>query len=217
MTVVSPCIHPRCNNGNGDPRLTTTTICNSCRGFYRRTLDWLIHDYVIIKSTLSAPSTGGDGTKITTGPKVYGHPAEWASDQARTIARVLNRVHSDLADDDSIPNIATAPEADLVRLAHHYLTNRFDQLCTFNDAEGAVIDLHELHVENYRMLGQTRFIQRLPTPCPWCDVVSLARTVGQIDCLSCGKVITEAMYEWFGRRILDDLIDAYDAQESNAI
>ena len=54
---VSPCVHPRCSNADGDPRLTTTGMCEPCRRRYRRELDWLSADYWQIAATMPTPAT----------------------------------------------------------------------------------------------------------------------------------------------------------------
>ena len=55
-TAVHPCAHPRCDDGYGNRRLTTQTMCDPCRNHYRKQLDWLVLDYVTIKATLPAPT-----------------------------------------------------------------------------------------------------------------------------------------------------------------
>lgn len=218
MTAVAPCIHPRCRDQDGNPRLTTQTMCDPCRNHYRRQLDWLRDDYLFIKAFMPKPSHGEQSRRVE--QLSYGHPSEWATDTARTIAKVLNRIEDDLREhlgDEPGANIYTAPELHVTRTAHAYLTARFDSLCTFPEADGAVTDIHELHRTIRSTLGYNPQRQHLTgVRCPTCDVAALVRSVGQIDCEQCGRIITESLYPLLTRIVaeesLDAIIDAYDSR-----
>lgn len=216
--AVRPCIHPRCRDSEGNPRLTTQTMCDPCRNHYRRQLGWLRDDYLFVKAFMPRPiasDTGRGGRKVT-----YGHPNEWATDTARTIAKVLNKYEDDLREELGDPppaNIHTAPEAHIVAEAHRYLAARFPQLCTFTAAEGAAEDIHSLHGTIRAALGYNKQVQHLTgVRCPTCDYAALVRSVGQIDCENCGRIITETLYPLLTRIVLeeslDTLIEAYDSK-----
>ena len=89
-----------------------------------------------------------------------------------------------------------ARENIVVAHGYRYLTAQFDGLCVYPAAGDTATELADLHGKIRRHLGLTRWVQRLPTPCPWCDTAALVRTVGQIDCEMCGKTIDEKHYEW---------------------
>lgn len=215
-TRIRPCIHPRCDDGTGNPSLTTLTMCDPCRHRVTRTINWLIEDYTLLKTTLPTPVRASDTTPGTPTFGPTGHPSEWASDTARLIAVTLNETENALRDhlghDPAVhPHV---PEPVMLRHAHRYLTAHLDDLCTFPGARAAATEFGDLHHEVRRGTGQTRFQQRLPTPCPTCDVAALIRYTGHIICESCGRIIREEDYGLFARiaadAALDDLIDQYD-------
>lgn len=212
---VSPCIHPSCDDGNGDKALTTQTMCDRCRRHYRREIDWLVIDYVTIKTALPRPvsrNSGSAGGKTTT--RTFGHPAEWASDRCSEIAGMLNDAEHHLRSEmNSSPALYICPENVKVASAHRYLTDRWDEFCTFEAADEFADAIHETHKALRSALGLTRFAQRLPLPCPSCDLATLVRYVGKIECTSCPRVIREEDYPMLTRIAVDALIDAYDAMQ----
>lgn len=210
--TISPCIHPWCARNDRDPELTRDTMCPACRRHYRRELDWLVVDYVIIKSTLPRPASRG--ARLRTARAVsFGHPAEWASDRVELIAAALNR-----AEDGLREHLGHAPalgekvgEVRRVNAAYLYLTNQFDDLVSYPDARDTVVHFHDLHDQNRQALGLTRLYERLPFPCPKCRTAALWQGVGLIKCGNCQEETREENYGLLGLRVLDDLIDAYDA------
>lgn len=216
--VQAPCVYPGCDDGTeGDertPRLTRNVICNSCRRRYGKVLGWLVMDYVVIKSAMPSPTKRpGDGSKYSS-PKAksFGHPAEWPSDRAAMIADHLNELEHDLREHlaDGAAVHPRVLEAARVRLAYEYLTRHFDALCIHPAAGDYAENLADLHGKNRTLLGQTRMVEKLPTPCPTCGVAALVRSIGQIDCGGCHRVIEESQYPFLVRMVLNDLITAYD-------
>lgn len=211
--LVAPCVYPRCDDGHGDPELTGDGICDSCRRRYRRLLGWLAEDYVAVKTMMPAPvRPAAGGRYVAASRRSYGHPAEWASDTAALIAYVLGWVEDGLRDtlgDEPPPHPRTV-EAHRVEHALAYLTARFDALCVYPAALDTAVELVDLHALVRRSLGLTRFVQRLPTPCPDCGTAALLRSVGQIECGQCATVIREEHYPFLTRVVIDDLIRNYD-------
>lgn len=218
--MISPCVHPRCDDGNGNPRLTNQTMCDPCRQRVQQLLEWIVNDYARLKATMPKPI--GTGTKLTGKPMhgPSGHPAEWASDMCSQIALVLNEAEDALRDmlGDEPAAHPHSPEPSMVRNAFRYLTDRIDSVCTFDGARSTVQELGDLHHEVRSRTGLTRFQQRLPVPCPTCDVCSLIRFTGHIVCESCGRIIREEDYGMLSRiaadAALDDLIRDYDTRKS---
>lgn len=64
--------------------------------------------------------------------------------------------------------------------------------------EGALV-LLDLHRRAYAALGRTELVHRLPTPCPWCDMMALVRHNGcsEVTCENCRRHIEERHYSWF--------------------
>ncbi len=210
--AVSPCGYPTCQDSDGNPRLTRDGICDPCRHRYRHVLYWLTLDYVNLKSSLPTPDVTRGGVYEPPKRKLFGHPAEWASMTCAEIASAFNWTEDGLRDHlHHSPGIRpNARETILVSHGYRYLTAQFDALCSYPAAADTAMELSELHQKVRSHLGLTRWVQRLPTPCPWCDTAALVRSVGQIDCEACGKTITEVHYEWLAGHILDSVIDAYD-------
>ena len=211
--TVRPCIHPWCTRNGHDPELTRGTMCPPCRRHYRREIDWLVIDYVTIKHNLPQPITNTENTRRTSS-RTYGHPAEWASDQAELIAAALNQTEDALREHlghtPALPEKAS--ETRRVNAAYRYLTDQFDALTTYPDARDTAVYLHDLHANNRRALGLTRLYQRLSVPCPDCDTASLVRSVGLITCGDCGREIREEHFGLFARLALDSLIAEYDTR-----
>lgn len=221
--MIRPCVHPRCDDGNGNARLTTQTMCDPCRNRVRTGIDWLAQDFVTLRTTLPRPANIGaqQGGKPTF--TAAGHPAQWASDTCRLIAVTLNEtedaLRDHLGDDPAIHPHNN--EARMIRHATLYLTARIDAVCTFPGARSFADEIGELHHQIRRALGLTRYVQRLPLPCPTCDVVALVRHTAQIECESCGRIIREEDYGLLGRiaadAALDDLIAQYDATHTDEL
>lgn len=223
-----PCIYPRCDDGTpcepGEPPtpvLTQHRVCGACRKRFAKLLGWIVMDYVTIRGSLGAPrgrkyarSDGGQ-SQSSLKAQTFGHPAEADSDWAAMIADQLNELEHDLREQwhDGAAVHPRHSEADRVRLAYAYLTRRFDDLVLHErfgiDYAPMLIDLHG---KTRSRLGQTRFGQRLPTPCPSCGVASLVRAVGEITCANerCGRVIAEKQYPFLARMVLDQVIVDYD-------
>ena len=70
---------------------------------------------------------------------------------------------------------------------------------TVRDGVAGAMDLIELHRLAYVTLGRSKLVHRLPTPCPWCDMLTLVRENGASDvhCENCRKVVEEKHYSWF--------------------
>lgn len=217
--TISPCQFPGCTDNEGNPRLTDRTFCEQSERRYRRLLDWIVLDWVLLRTDLPTPVAlpNNDGSDHQSPKsKIFGHPAEWASVTASEIASSLNWAEDALRDDagHEPPPHPGVWEQGRVGHAWRYLTTpaQFDRLCTFDAAVDTAVELNDLHRKIRRMLGQTRIVQRLPTPCPWCDTAALVRDVGSIECRDCGKLIDEMHYDWLAGWIIDRLIEDYDTR-----
>lgn len=216
MGNIRPCVYPGCRDIEGNPRLTQNTICDPSRRHYRRLLDWIALDYITIRQTMPQPITTGTNVRASN-RREYGHPAEWASDALRRIADLLNDTEDDLRDyrhDDPAPHPGHS-EPRRVAHAHHYLTNRMDDLCEYPGAEDKCVELYDIHGKMRAALGQTRPRWHLPTPCPQCELATLSRTIDlagtdAITCENCGTVIPESHYEFYARIVLDEILDVAD-------
>jgi ribosomal protein S27E len=204
-----PCVYPGCRDSDGNAHTTRDVICDRSRYHYRRLLDWIGWDYVTIRATMPKPVSRGARTR-SSGSKVYGHPAEWASDTLAEIANLLNgwedTLREALGHDPAVhPGHV---EHRRVALGLNYLTNWFDQLCTFEGAADAAAEFEQLHHGIRRALGHTGRSEFVKLPCPQCEMLSLFRTISagrdEIDCRSCGAVVTKAQYGLYTRILVDE-------------
>ena len=215
MSVVGPCIFPGCDDGHGNPTLTRHTMCGACRSRYRRTLDWLALDYTTIRVSMARPVSRN--RMLVAVSRTYGHPAEWASDTARSLAEFFFWWEDDLRGHLGDPP-PTRPypgmfEPRLVAHSHRYLANHFEQLVGYDPDRAArdiCAEIVDWHSRMRSMLGHTRYVEKLPGACPWCDVHALTRSTGVVTCGDCGKTVDEVHYAWLVRYTLDQAIDEYD-------
>lgn len=209
---ISPCAYPGCRDENGDPRLTQDTFCEPCQRRYRRLLDWLREDFAKLAVLMPNPiitDVGGRRAKTSS----FGHPAAWASDAKAQIAAVLNATESALREHLGHGDAPPEDTGEMVRVRHAwlYLTDRFDDLCSFPAAEDVAIELRDMHRTVYVGLGETRMAERLPVRCPQCDTLRMVRTVGQVYCQQCGLAFPEAQYERLALIVASEVRNERDA------
>lgn len=214
---IGPCAYPGCRDLDGNPRLTRQTICDPSRRHYAAVLDRLALHYVLIRRDLPAPAPTPGERVMRVVAKVYGHPAEWASDTCRAIADQLAEAHADLADHlghDGPPWQGHA-EPRRVAISHHYLSAWFDRLCTKPGAPDTAEALYDLDRDIRRGLGKTDPRRFLPVPCPRpdCGLLGLVRTLDgatgedRVDCHACGEHIPADRYAWWTRQLLHEITD----------
>lgn len=210
---MGPCQYPNCKDKDGSPHLTQETFCDACQRRYRKLIDWLVLDWVLLRTDLPKPVVIGDATSATPSKsKTFGHPAEWASVTSAEIADALNWAEDALREyqGHEPPPHPGVRESGRVAHAYRYLTDQFTAACDFDAAVDTAVDFYDLHRKVRRALGYTRIVQWLPTPCPWCDTAALVRDIGRVECRECGKVVDEKHYGWFAGWIVDQLIEDYD-------
>lgn len=222
---IGPCQYPRCNDGHGEPVLTTYGMCEDCQDRYARLLGWLRDDYVHLVTEFPKPASNGTPAGQAPAKLGYGHPAEWASNEAQELAALLTEVHNNLDETlgRALPLHRTTGEALRVAEAIRVLSLNIPALCNMPGAGDVADELNAAHGHIRRSLGQARLIHRLPTPCAKCGYRSLIRSPGQdsIECQNCGKRYTADDYarllryevgaglqDVAGQR--DDAIAAYD-------
>lgn len=206
-----PCVYPGCRDEDGNPRMTRDVICDRSRYHYRRLLDWIGWDYVTLRATMPQPVRRGPRTRSSTS-KVYGHPAEWASDTLAEIAGLLNGWEDTLREALGHEPAVHPGHAEhrRVALGLDYLTAWFDQLCTFDGAADAAVEFEAIHHSIQRGLGHTGRSEFVRLPCPHCGMLSLFRTIAagrdEIDCRNCGAVVTNAEYGLYTRILVDEAL-----------
>lgn len=221
MTPARPCVRPGCDTDDGQPIITTQVMCDRCRNRFARELRWLVEDYTIVKTTMVRPVRPGDQTTASHSKRVesFGHPAEWASDTCRDIAGILDHIARQYATHigGTLPTAGSGDvETAVVARAHKYLTNRFHDICSWPDVGPHAGAIRETHQTIRATLGHSRYVKRLPTPCPRCGLLSLGQETGVIWCLDepCGYVVPEQQYGWIGRLALDAALDQWEAQNT---
>lgn len=221
---ISPCVYPGCDDGSGNPTLTTNGMCDHCRRRYRRLLDRIVIDYVTIRATMpkGPVTTDADTRQAPRGSREPGHPAQWASDTARRIADTLDDISEGLR--DHLTHLPPPPRSNAegrrVDHAHATLVARLDDLCTYPGARASAVELVTLHGQVRWALGHGGARRALPTPCPDCGIFPVFRTVRMdrsdtIECDACGRVIRDVEYGLYTRMIVDDLISRADAEAAS--
>ncbi|WP_405137556.1 hypothetical protein [Nocardia sp. NBC_01388] len=210
---IGPCTFPNCADHHGAPYLTSLGMCEPCQARFARTLGWLVMDWVGIHTALPMPARRGRQERRTA-QKVFGHPAEWASDTAAEIGAVLNETHDSLAEylGETPPPHPGITERLRVRAAWNYLECRIDKLALTDFGGDAATEMRDLHNQVRSRLGLTRPRQLLPTPCPVCELRTLFRSIDigrdYIECGGCGHVIGEEHYPFYTRMVLDTILDS---------
>lgn len=214
---MTDCVYPSCGYGQPEPALAEDgPFCSPCRHRFRRTITWLVHDWIHLRSTLPKPTGGNLDNRIKRSSPTPGHPAEWASDTTRRIADTLNEIDDDLCDHlNRLP--PPPPQAsELARVRHAYgtLTRNFDALVLAPCAEPAATEIHDLHRHIRTRLGRTNPKIHVPTPCPSCGLILLSRHIGldrsdRIVCENpdCDRVVKEEHYALLVRIILEELFE----------
>lgn len=192
----------------------------------RMTIYWLTLDWINLHDHFPTPANPS-GAKRTSNVKVYGHPAEWASDTARDIVDKLTEWHDYLAehrnetpprrkrmrindDGDDVWTWAVNEKQRLTK-AWEYLEPRCEQLAELVDAE-ALKELPDLHHQIRKVLGQFVPKYTIPVPCPSdaCGLRTLMRTMGVgqdfIVCDACGYAIKDTYYPLLVKMTLEAFI-----------
>ena len=216
---ISPCTYPRCDDGEGNPALTTQGICEYCRERFHQVLGWLFEDYQTLKQSLPKPvRTAGNGGG--TAPTGFGHPAEWASTTAQEIAAWATEVYNEFSEDNPISPQYLSNRTDeqlRISITFGYLKRHFDALCEWDRAGIIATEANELHHTVRRGLGKTRLIERLAAPCPRCHAMTLTRSPGYdtVSCGGCGHRMLGREYElgakWTLTETRDDAAIARDS------
>lgn len=212
--TIRSCPYPGCRDVDGNPRLTRDTICEPSRRHYRTLLDRLALHYVLLRVTLPKPTPPPGERIMRVAAKVFGHPAEWASDTAAAIATQLNDAHDTLAEHlhHEPPPHPGSREYGRVAHAHHYVTSWFAVLCTMPGAGDVAEALYDLDRDVRRGLGKTDPRRFLPVPCPSCGLLGLVRTIAlddgadSVECRSCGETIPSERYGWWTRTLLAEML-----------
>ncbi|MFE3051587.1 hypothetical protein [Nocardia sp. NPDC059236] len=187
-------------------------MCEPCQRRLARLLGWLVLDWVNLATHLPTAVARLQAIRSSS-ERVYGHPAEWASDMSAEIAAKLNGAHDALADHlgETPPPHPGVTEHRRIRAAWTYLECRIPELALYDETGDITAELVELHNKIRARLGLTRPRQLLPTPCPACELRTLYRTVAQysdsVECGHCGHVIREAHYSFYARVVLDTILD----------
>lgn len=185
---------------------------------FRLTLYRLVLDWIHLTTAFPSPLATGSSAGRRATSRIYGHPAEWASDTAALIATTLNGWHDTLADHlhETPPPPPSAPERVRILAAWRYLEPRVEQLLALTDTAddpAASTEIGELHHRIRWQLGHTRPRHTLPIPCPNtdCGLKTLQRTTGvgqdMVVCAVCGYTVKDAHYPLLIRITLDTLID----------
>lgn len=176
-------------------------------------LDRLAFDYVLLRTTYPAPQSSQTRTSPK-GSREYGHPAQWASDTARSIADCLDATDEALRDhlNHLPPPPRVRAECRVVNHAYKSLRARSEYLARFPGAQAFLEEATDIHKTVRRLLGMTRQRKALHVRCPECRQLPVFRTVYDdrrdvIECHHCGYQIKESEYGLYARIVVDELLD----------
>lgn len=179
-------------------------------------LDLLVIDYISIRETMPNPKTPRTRT-APQGSREYGHPAQWASDTAKTIADCLDT--TDEAIRDHLGHLPPPPraraESRVVNHAYLSIKARIETLADYPGTQAFIEEANEIHNGIRRALGHNRQRNVLAVPCPGCSNLPVFRTVYDdrrdvIECPHCGYEIKEMEYGLYARILVDELIRQAD-------
>lgn len=169
----------------------------------RGTLYWLVQDWLMLSRQLPAP-VAERVRRSSNARRAYGHPAEWASDEAALIAEVFWSWHDLVAElrgerrphPPVVGGRRRRSEESMIREAYRYLDPRLDDLLEsgwvlpvpyadadqweWTVADDAFDELFAMHGRIRARTGQTNVKQILPMPCPNsdCGLKALERVIG---------------------------------------
>lgn len=176
--------------------------------FRRLTLDWAqLH--------LTLPTPPRKETVRRSTSRVYGHPAEWASDTTAEIADLMHSWHGMVAEHRNETPPRGGAEQRRVVDAWNYLEPRIEQLCQLVTRDD-LTEIGDLHRRIRHILGYDKVCWTLPVPCPSCELITLQRTAGMRDFIACGNPECSYIvhddpegqnYKWLIRVCLSNLID----------
>lgn len=178
-----------------------------------RLLDWLVIDYITLRNFPPLPRSDDNGRTSPRGSREYGHPGQWASDRARSIADCLDQTDEALRDhlDHLPPPPRNRAEARVVNHAYISLKARISDLATYPGAEAFIEEATTIHQFIGRTLGYSRQRRTITVPCPSCQMVPVFRTVYDdrrdvIECHHCGREIKENEYGLWAQIVVDQLL-----------
>ncbi|GAC1377754.1 MAG: hypothetical protein NVSMB4_07350 [Acidimicrobiales bacterium] len=222
MSELDHCVYPGCRGMDGKPRLTYHGVCGTCQPRFRRTLWWLVLDWVNLTTNWPSPAAGTSGRRAT--HTVYGHPAEWASETATEIADLLGEIHDALAEHlgHRRPPPSTSADRVRVRAWWQFVDARIPALCAWDNAHDTAVEVGDLHGRIRSQLGHNRPRYLLTgVRCTGCEARQLYRIVDAgrdwVECAECGQETHEEQYGLLARRVLDDLIEAEDEQVATGV
>lgn len=169
----------------------------------RRTLYWLVQDWIMLSRQLPAP-VADRVRRSGNARRTYGHPAEWASDEASLIAEVFWSWHDLVAEMRGerrphpyvVGGRRVRRDQAMIVDAYHYLDPRLDDLLAagrilpvpyaradeweWDVADDAFDELFAMHGRIRARTGQSQVKQILPMPCPnsECGLKALERVIG---------------------------------------
>ena len=196
--------------------MTVTQVPKKLRTFdadwLRRNLYWLTQDWIHLSGKLPVPSGGGG--ERSSNVRVYGHPAEWASDTSRRIADLFWSWHDLEADrrGETRPSPMfdaggrrVRSERQVIVASWKYLDPRLEGMLAAHVPfaelrvpfcwepvveDEAFQEIFDLHRQIRSRIGHTRPTYTLPIPCPnsECGLRTLQRRPGMAgqDFITCG-------------------------------
>lgn len=221
--TISPCQHPGCNRDNGNPELTRYVFCDHCTHWFKRTMQWVLEDYVTLKTELPKPfvsSSSGRGSQ----PTGFGHPREWASNLAQDISKWVAEVTNNWLEANNHPTRVFSEDGAIRYAVNHWPRWTETWAQAWDSAGEIAAEAQDLHRKARAGMGHTRMVTSLSAPCPMCDMLALVQVSGSegVQCEYCGMryadyaavastVIVDEQRR--AEQTIDQLIEAYEGEQ----
>lgn len=186
--TIQRCCYPACRDLDGQPRLTAAVICSVCQCNVERDLVRAPQTYVRLHLALPPGNAVGRAEKVsgTKSPRAPLNVQVLATGsalcQVLTLWVSLVRVDLGLA----VPRFGHQREAVAVARSSEWLLPRLAESCAASPQ--SAMALRSVSIVARKLLGLTKVVHRLESPCPDCGLLALFREEGAayVRCGMCG-------------------------------
>lgn len=181
----------------GNPPLVATPICDRDLGRLRLALLEAPATYVALAQHIGDTSSPSGGERVAVSKS---RPLP-INAEVRALQETLCRLLADAEDAlrlelGFIPRPRRGREGPTIVGVVRFLEPRLEQALKVDTVLDAALDLLRLGADVRRVLGLTRLVHRLPTPCPDCGAFELTREDGDelVVCRACWVTLDHAAY-----------------------
>jgi hypothetical protein len=201
--TIQRCLYPACRDLDGQPRLTAAGICSVCQCHVERDLTRAPRIYVDLHLTLPPGNAVGRTEKVsgTRSPRAPLNMQVLATGSAlcQVLTLWVSLVRVDLG--MVIPPSGHVRESVAVARFSEWLLPRLAESCAISPQ--SAMALRSVSSVARKLLGLTKLVHRLASPCPDCGLLALFREDGAayVRCGMCGASWAEELYQSLARVI----------------